>query len=93
MYHFKIVVEGDTTNKDEVYRLYNNLKSEMWEENWNVEDPEINDISTKTRCYRCGKYCEWDGPEKTYPRLLDFKGNPACPSDAPMPKEFREDGP
>jgi hypothetical protein len=46
---------------------------------------------TKTRCYRCGEYCEWDGEDKTYPRLLDVK-NPACPADAPMPKEFREDG-
>ena len=46
-----------------------------------------------TRCYRCGEYCEWDGPDKTYPRIMDRKGIPACPSDAPMPKEFRDDGP
>jgi len=46
---------------------------------------------TKTHCYRCGDHCEWDGPKKIHPRLLDVI-NPACPLDAPMPKEFREDG-
>jgi hypothetical protein len=48
-------------------------------------------MPTKTKCYRCGLYCEWDGPDKLYPRLLDVI-NPACPKDAPMPKEFQEDG-
>lgn len=45
-------------------------------------------------CYRCGDHCTWEGYEdKTYPRLLDFNGIPSCPSDSPMPKEFRDDGP
>jgi hypothetical protein len=58
----------------------------------NVRVP-IFTVSVRTRCYRCGDHCEWDGPNKIYPRLLDFDGHPSCPSDAPMPKEFRDDGP
>jgi hypothetical protein len=46
----------------------------------------------KTHCYRCGDHCEWDGPTKIYPKILDFHGHPACPADSPMPKEFQDGG-
>ena len=47
---------------------------------------------SKTKCYRCGEHCVWDGPNKTYLRVLDI-AHPSCPADSPMPKEFRDDGP
>ena len=89
-YHFKIIIEGDSEDKESINRLCENLKSEVWHENSVIHEPEI--TSTKTRCYRCGDYCEWDGPDKTYPRVLDI-APPSCPADSPMPKEFRDDGP
>ena len=88
-YHFKIVIEGDSEDKESINRLCENLKSEVWHDNCIVMMPEI--TSTKTHCYRCGEHCEWDGPTKTYPRVLDIK-YPSCPADSPMPKEFRDDG-
>ena len=89
-YHFKIVIEGDSEDKESIESLYQNLQGEVWHENSIIHEPEI--TSTKTHCYRCGEHCEWNGPAKTYPKILDFHRHPACPADSPMPKEFREDG-
>ena len=90
-YHFKIVIEGDSEDAESINVLYQNLQSEIWHDNSIVREPEI--TSTKTHCYRCGEHCEWDGPAKTIPKILDFNGIPSCPADSPMPKEFRDDGP
>ncbi len=89
-YHFKIIVEGDSEDKESIESLYQNLHAEVWHDNSFIHEPEI--TSTKTRCYRCGDYCEWDGPAKIYPKLLDIY-RPSCPADSPIPKEFRDDGP
>lgn len=90
-HHFKIVIEGEYEDIKNINKLYENLKKgEIWNENCVVCEPEIT-LAKPTRCYRCGKYCEWDGPTKTYPRVLDVK-YPSCPADSPMPKEFRDDG-
>ena len=89
-YHFKITIEGDSEDKESIDRLYRNLHAEVWHENSVIHEPEI--TSTKTHCYRCGEHCEWDGPTKTYPRVLDIV-RPSCPADSPMPKEFGDDGP
>ena len=88
-YHFKITIEGDSEDKESIESLYQNLKGEVWHENCIVMVPEI--TLAKTRCYRCGEHCEWDGPAKIYPRVLDI-ARPSCPADSSMPKEFREDG-
>jgi hypothetical protein len=40
-YHFKIVIEGDSEDKESINTLYNNLQCEVWHENSVVKEPEI----------------------------------------------------
>jgi hypothetical protein len=44
-YHFKIVIEGDSEDKESINRLYENLWDEVWHENSVVREPEITFIS------------------------------------------------
>jgi hypothetical protein len=40
-YHFKIVIEGKSEDKESVMQLYENLDSEIWHEECIIHKPEF----------------------------------------------------
>jgi len=40
-YHFKIVIEGNSEDKESIYSLYENLQGEIWHEDCIVKEPEV----------------------------------------------------
>ncbi|MFA5715698.1 MAG: hypothetical protein WC998_08155 [Candidatus Paceibacterota bacterium] len=40
-FHFKILIEGDSEDKESIKSLYENLQGEVWHENSIVHEPEI----------------------------------------------------
>jgi len=43
-FHFKILIEGDSEDKESINTLYENLQGEIWHEDSIVHEPEIIDM-------------------------------------------------
>ncbi|MFA5715640.1 MAG: hypothetical protein WC998_07865 [Candidatus Paceibacterota bacterium] len=61
-FHFKILIEGYSEDKESIKSLYENLQGEVWHENSIVHEPEIIGVSRQS-CFGIeyvedGYFCE-----------------------------------